>query len=737
MHIRISLLLLAMIAGMAIDAHAAGRRRALLIGINDYSASHIEPRLQGKPAPGRDWPRLRGAVTDVNMLEELLVLLYGFDRSDIVKLTDQSATRDTILRTLEQHLVRNIGRDDIVFFYYAGHGSQVRNSLSDEQDKLDETIVPADSRLGARDIRDKELRLLFNRILDRGARLTIMLDKCHSGSGARGLATGAQPRGVRPDLRDVRNHNDYGPRPENRGALVLAATEDFEAAWETRDDEGMFHGAFSWAWMRALRDSSPAEAAEETFLRAQARMRAETPYQSPIMAGESARLHPFLGVRGDRRGDRTVVAVEKIQSDGTVLLQGGWANGLTIGTELRSGDPRSAVRLVITAIRGLGRSEARLQAGRAAPQAIQPGALLEVAGWAAPPGRPLRVWAPRTAGNVHTIAALAGALATEARRRGVRWITDPIETTPTHLLRHRGSEWEILGADGSLERVGSDADVKSAIAKIPAGSSLFVQFPAPATLVDGLAIEPVEQPDNADYVLVGRFADRRLAYAWLRPLVTKSDRRKTGLPLRTDWITDDVTGLRNALRRIRRIHGWQVLESPPDSRFAYRLAVRRQRGNLVKEATPLIGDGTYELALRAPSRPPQGMQRRYVYAFVIDSYGKGILLFPLSGSVENRFPHQASPPAEIPFGEPFVVAEPYGIDTYFLLSTDEPLPNPWILQWDGVRKRDPQPLTPLEQFLMLTGSDDRAPRRPVTTPAWSLEKVAFESISPREHATKR
>ena len=52
-------------------------------------------------------------------------------------------------------------KDDVVFVYFAGHGSQVRNSKSDEPDLLDESIVPADSRRGAPDIRDKELRRIF------------------------------------------------------------------------------------------------------------------------------------------------------------------------------------------------------------------------------------------------------------------------------------------------------------------------------------------------------------------------------------------------------------------------------------------------------------------------------------------------------------------------------------------------------------------------------------------------
>src|SRR5204863_464530 len=103
-------------------------------------------------------------------MRQMLELVHGFAPHDIVTLTDQAATRAAILRAIETHLIAPAAAGDIVFFFYAGHGSQVRNTRSDEADQLDESIVPADSRRGAPDIRDKELRRLFNRILGRGDR---------------------------------------------------------------------------------------------------------------------------------------------------------------------------------------------------------------------------------------------------------------------------------------------------------------------------------------------------------------------------------------------------------------------------------------------------------------------------------------------------------------------------------------------------------------------------------------
>jgi hypothetical protein len=690
------LLRLAFIALLAVSATAQPVRRALLIGIDDYTASTL-PVVGPKQHSG--WPDLRGSANDVRILSEMLVLRYGFERRNIVTLTNQQATREAILRSIEQHLIRPARKGDVVFYYFAGHGAQVPNAASDEPDRLDESIVPADSRRGAADIRDKELRPIFNRILDRGAYLTLLLDHCHSGGGFRGLPNGSRPRGIGPGPPIVDRRN-YGPRPDERGALALVSTQDLDSAWETRGDDGLMHGAFTWAWIRAMRDAVAGEPAQETFLRAQARLRGETPYQAPAMLGEnSARLRPFLGMRAVPRAERTVVAVERVNPDGDVILQGGWAHGLALASELSPiGDRRS--RLRITQLLGLGRSIARMNA--ALPASIRAGALLEVVAWAAPEGGPLRVWAPHTLRDVVAIGRRFAA-ATRAR-----WITDPLESAPTHLLRPRDNGWELLDREGRTTALANDDAAAAAIARLHPPDSLFVQLPAAAVIagIDGVAV--VDDPRDADYLLAGRFDRKRIEYAWIRPFIGNSDRRASGLPQRTAWTSDPIQ-LRRDLVTLRRIHAWFTLTSPPDTGISYRLAVRdRQTRQLVRDTT-IVGGRVYDIVLRASEPLPVEPTPRHYYVFVVDSYGNSRLVFPRTGSVENRFPIGDSAAADIDLGDPsaFRITRPYGIDTYFLLSTEEPLPNPSILEWDGVRAR-----------------------RALTATRWSIERITFESIGP-------
>lgn len=734
MRARLSVLAL-LLAVLSIRTSAEPGRRALLIGINDYSASTLPPPKHGAPAD-REWSNLDGAVNDVALMREMLVALYGFSPADIFTLTDQQATRDAILQALEQHLVVPAREGDIVYFYFSGHGSQVRNSLSNEADRFDESLVPADSRRGARDVRDKELLPLFNRILDRNARLTIVLDACHSGSGARGPDDGMRHRALKRDWRDVADRWN-GPRPEYRGALILSAAQDFDLAFETLDGNAI-RGAFTWALVRAMRDAGTDEPAQDTFLRARARLHADRPAQNPVLAGDSsARSRPLLAPRTDRHANRTVVAVEKQTGPATYLLQGGWASGLTVGSELRLiGD--ADVRVEVRSLRGIAKAEARVVSGTGS---LHPGALLELAHWAAPPAAPLRVWIPRAP---HDVLAEAQAFRREAVRRAIRWIDDPAETTPTHLLRWNGGAWE-LATHGKRTCVGA-----TPLRDIPAGASLFVQLPAPSHLELGTGdgIELTSGPESAAYVLVGRLTGKRGEYAWVRPFVTAADRNRSALPFRTAWV-DANTGrgaLREDLARLRRVHGWHELPSPAAGTSHYQLTIRRAGDGSPVENGTLTANDRYRLVLRARRPvPSQPLYPRYVYVFVIDSHGTSVLLFPPpeTGSVENLLPITPTPgeplrepPAEIVLNptRPFVVEEPYGVDTYFLLCTDEPLPSLNSLEWNGVLGPSRGATNALEELLMLTRTGTRGAQPILTPPNWSVDKVTFRAVGPRRSA---
>jgi hypothetical protein len=366
---------------------------------------------------------------------------------------------------------------------------------------------------------------------------------------------------------------------------------------------------------------------------------------------------------------------------------------------------------------GLGRSVARMSASGTVPPSIRSGTLLEIVRWAAPEGRPLRVWAPASARDLRNIARRFAAAAK------AKWIADPLEGVPTHVLRPRGDGWELLDRERRTLPLAGDDAAAAAIARLPRGAALFVQFPAPRQhLASGVV---ATDSAAADYILTGRYDGRRIEYAWIRP-------DGGSLPGRSAWTRDDAR-LRADLLKLRRLHAWHSLQSPPNTPAPYRLALRHEATGALLGGAPVLGGEAYSVVLRAwKPRPAGTVPRYYYYAFAIDSHGRSYLVFPKSGSVENRFPIQEPAPPEIAFGAPsaFGVMPPYGPDTYVLLSTEEPLPNSSILEWDGVRAPSwKHPLTPLETLLWQTITGARG-KHSLVTSAWSIERITLASAAP-------
>jgi len=164
-------------------AQATPRKLALLVGVNAY------------PTDGLFAP-LKGCVNDVELQYHLLVHRFGFKPSDIVKLTDQQATRDGILTAFDEHLIKQARPGDVVVFHFSGHGSQVLDPDQDFPDGLNSTLVPVDSPLPAgfprsggavNDITGHTIFLLGSAVPTEN--FTMVLDSCHSGGAQRGNLT--------------------------------------------------------------------------------------------------------------------------------------------------------------------------------------------------------------------------------------------------------------------------------------------------------------------------------------------------------------------------------------------------------------------------------------------------------------------------------------------------------------------------------------------------------------------
>ncbi len=764
----------------------AQNRRALVVGIDHYFTADADPEI----VELRTLSNLNGAVNDAGAMERLLADLYGFE---VKVLLNDEATREAILSAIDLHLIAPTRRGDDVVFYFSGHGSQVTNSKTKEDDRKDETLVPADAAVGPPDIRDKELRERLNRVLRRGARLTVILDSCHSGSGARGLPSERTARYLDPMPGEVAEAGTPGP-PLERKALILSAAQDFEVAREMEDEQGVSHGAFTLSLLRAIASASAWESVTDVFLRARSRLRAEGYQQEPVLAGPKRRRQAPLFGEPAGGAPRTRVGVLFVEGNGeVVILDGGWANGISQGSELRrmggskpgAEDDSAPLRLRVIDTE-LTRSRARIisEGRRTSTPPLSRDDFFELTRWAVPAEANLRVWMPKSASTGSQLrqyaAELAAGLAEEPR---IEWITDPVAKTPTHILFWRGGQWWLRRGRGRKHEMGSRPEATELRREIPADENsearLFVKLPLASDLAPGVrlgantrndAIELVEEPSQATYHLAGRWQHGELEYAWVRPDVTLRDEPRSTLPLRTRWLVfragqEAASTIGRDLEvlalKLGKIRAWLTLDSPRRIFFPYRLALKRTRNGEVKfgdrklaEAAGRSRPGPWEsevekhrrltvgerygviLLHSAPEHKTATVEPRYVYAFFIDSSGRSRLLFPLGrrGSVENYLPvpmaEVDSSPSEIAAGpQPIVeIAEPVGIDTYFLLTTSEPIPDPFVLDSRGVRSPDFARRHPLERLLRNRGVSTRNVDY-LTSTTWSVDRVSFEIAS--------
>ncbi|BCA54597.1 hypothetical protein W02_17370 [Nitrospira sp. KM1] len=702
----------------------AENRRALLVGIDHYDGGHAADGPSRSSSGGRrTWPNLRGSVNDATAIRELLIRRFGFRHQDVILLTDEQATRAEILEQFKRHLIDSAQPGDLSIFFYAGHGSRIRNSNSTELDGKDETIVPADANRAQADrtiidIRDKEWDRLFTRVLDRGAKLTAIFDSCHSGSISRGaVPTAAQVRFLEEDDRDVAvligeepPAHPSGQEPERReGALIISATQEDQQAKEAlhrAGDQTEWHGAFTLALTEALNETAVNATADRIMRRVTAKLKAEGLQQDPAVAGAEARKRaPLFG--GDPDGDVPKLRINVVRAYGPhdVDVQGGSAIGLTNGTELVSA--AGAVRLRIANVRNLARSQAAVVQGDW--NRLKPGDEFEVSRKGNADPAALRIWLPPAVKNLHEAEHLAAGLHDHLLQIGMTWVVEPTEQSPTHLLTWNGSEWLLHGPDGRTQKVGAAPTAKQIAERLQkerAPIRLYMNIPPSAALQRILtaSIETIPNPirlvknsDEAQYVLLGRLSDGHVHYAWalrnpIRSAASEKADSPMPLPVHTLWGTFNDKpmdcahgGLQSCLAGLARIHQWlSIKSSPDDRRFPYELTFRPAA------STPAAGSGTlregaYRLMLESDRETIKniqqtwGIQQRYVYVFVIDQSGRSTLLFPNDASkeYENLIPpkgfEKKSPEhlAMIDLGDSGVmrVHAPFGVDTFILLTT--------------------------------------------------------------------
>lgn len=164
----------------AVEVARSPRRRALLVGINDY--------------PNKK-DQLHGCVNDVYLMSSVLQEC-GFEPEDIRVVLNGRATARGILERMHW-LLEDAKEGDEIVFYYSGHGAQLPTyGAGDHADRMDETLVPFDFDWSPETcITDDVICDLYSQ-LPWKSRFAMIFDCCHSGGIHRD--TGVAVRGLVP-----------------------------------------------------------------------------------------------------------------------------------------------------------------------------------------------------------------------------------------------------------------------------------------------------------------------------------------------------------------------------------------------------------------------------------------------------------------------------------------------------------------------------------------------------------
>ncbi len=198
--------------------YSSNDRYALIIGISKYQNSANDLNFAQKDAED-----FSGALSKFGL----------FKKENIKLLVNNNASRENIRRNIEGWLKNKAKKDDDVIIFFSGHGAQIPDTDNDENDGLDECLVPYDfdnqdySSLITDDIFAYWIRNLHSE------NVLIIFDNCFSGGAAK--AKGVRLNGVKGNLGKDNFMKDISRELPKKGTALLAASKAEQVSFESSE----------------------------------------------------------------------------------------------------------------------------------------------------------------------------------------------------------------------------------------------------------------------------------------------------------------------------------------------------------------------------------------------------------------------------------------------------------------------------------------------------------------------
>ena len=195
----------------------------------------------------------------------------------VTTLQNEQATKRAIIQSLS-HLAKQVHPDDYVCIHFSCHGQQMEDNNQDEEDRLDEALIPYDAYLsykkdiyeGTNHLRDDELEehlTIIRRKLGAKGALLVTLDACHSGTAdrdeeyvedddapIRGTSAifSSNPFFLSPESKKDEKQNILPQQEGMSSYCIISACQPFQRNFETKV-EGIYYGTLSYALYQTLK----------------------------------------------------------------------------------------------------------------------------------------------------------------------------------------------------------------------------------------------------------------------------------------------------------------------------------------------------------------------------------------------------------------------------------------------------------------------------------------------------